>query len=135
MPPAAFPARRGAFPVSREILPARTREARRAACNELTDATQRQLYDQIERATQRGNYPNHRNAERRCDGPASQQYEQGRPCDIELMMSRMRFLGSMSRYGIGPARICREESELGRGLPDPLRKPLSEHLLREQATR
>jgi len=37
----------------REVLPARTREARLAACSELTDATQRQLPDQIERATAR----------------------------------------------------------------------------------
>jgi hypothetical protein len=29
-------------------------------------------------------------------------------------------------------RYCREEIELGRGLPDLLRKPLSEHLLREE---
>lgn len=33
----------------------------------------------------------------------------------------------------GSALTCREESELGRGLPDLLRKPLSEHLLREEA--
>jgi len=90
--PEGAPSRSG-----REVLPARTREARRAACNELTDATQRQLYDQIERATQRGSYPNHRNAERRCDGPASQQYEHP---------NRIRNATPRSRHQNGPACSC-----------------------------
>ena len=32
----------------REVLPARPREARRAACNELADAAHHQLHDRIE---------------------------------------------------------------------------------------
>jgi len=52
--PEGAPSRSG-----REVLPAWPREARRAACNELVEAAQHQLYDRIKRATQRENYPNY----------------------------------------------------------------------------